>query len=176
MSQPVPPSGNGVLVGAPHTSAWDFFFMLGITWSLGLRMHFLAKHTLFRPAPLGWFMRACGGIPVDRTHPAGIVDDLVARVRAGEQFYLVIAPEGTRRPGARWKSGFYRIATDAGLPVTLGYIDRTTMTAGLGPTFTPSGDVRADMDLVRAFYRDISGVRPSPRPEPRLAEEDRGDA
>src|SRR5690606_36896963 len=102
--------------------------------------------------------------------PAGLVDDLVARMAAGERFYLVVTPEGTRS-GSGWKSGFYRIARAADLPVTLGYVDRTTMTTGLGPTIELTGDVRADMDVVRAFYADKSGVVPARRTEPRLRDE-----
>lgn len=166
----VPADGTGILIGAPHTSNWDFLFMLAICWSQGLHIRYLGKRSLFTP-PFGPLMRALGGIPVDRSNPAGLVDDLVARVRAGERFYLVITPEGTRSKTEFWKSGFYRIAREAGLPVTLGYVDRPTRTSGLGLTMTITGDVRADMDRVRAFYADKSGVVPSRRTEPRLREE-----
>lgn len=170
-TEPIDRDGAGILVGAPHTSNWDFIHMLAITARAGVPVRYLGKHTLFKP-PFGWLMRALGGIPVDRRAPAGLVDELVSRVAAGEKFYLVVTPEGTRSKGEYWKSGFLRIAREAGLPVTLGYVDRTTMTAGLGPTFTPSGDVRADMELVRAFYADTAGHTPSRRTEPRLREED----
>jgi len=116
-------------------------------------------------------MRAIGGIPVDRANPAGVVDALVRRIRDGEVFGLVVTPEGTRGGVEHWKSGFYRVAREAGLAVTLGYVDRTTMTTGLGPTLTLTGDVGADMDAIRAFYSDKSGLRPSRRVEPRLREE-----
>ena len=165
----VPVDGTGVILGAPHTSYWDFLLMLGIAGEAGLTYRWLGKHQLFR-GPAGPVMRALGGIPVDRRDPAGLVDDLVARMQAGERFYLVVTPEGTRN-GSGWKSGFYRIARATDLPVTLGYIDRTTMTAGLGPTLRLTGDVGADMDLVRAFYADKAGVVPSRRTEPRLREE-----
>ncbi len=169
-SQPVPRDGVGLLIGAPHTSNWDFVFMLAITWQLGLHIRFLGKRSLFA-GPLGPLMRALGGIPVDRANPAGLVDEVIARVRAGERFYLVVTPEGTRGRAALWKSGFYRIARDTGLPITLGYVDRRTMTTGLGPTLRPTGDVAADMDLIRAFYADKSGLHPENRTEPRLREE-----
>jgi 1-acyl-sn-glycerol-3-phosphate acyltransferase len=104
-----------------------------------------------------------------------VVGDVVARIRAGEVFGLVVTPEGTRGTGAYWKSGFYRIAREAQLPVTLGYVDRTTMTTGLGPTIQLTGDVRTDMDVIRAFYADKSGLRPELRTVPRLREEDAGD-
>lgn len=169
-----PESGAGVLVGAPHTSNWDFILMLGIAWDLGLSVRYLGKDSLFK-GPFGGVMRALGGIPVDRENPAGLVEGLVARAEAGERFYLVVTPEGTRAAGKYWKSGFLRIARGANLPITLGYVDRDTMTTGLGLTFVPSGDVGHDMDIVRGFYADKSGLHPDKRTEPRLREEDAGD-
>lgn len=168
-SEPVPPDGAGILIGAPHTSNWDFVLMLAIAGEADLRFHWLGKHTLFRGVA-GPLMRALGGIPVDRRDPAGLVDEIVARLGGGERFYLVVTPEGTRR-GDGWKSGFYRIARATGLPVTLGYVDRTTRTTGLGPTIELTGDVRADMDVVRAFYADKAGHTPGRRTEPRLRDE-----
>ncbi|MGF0118331.1 1-acyl-sn-glycerol-3-phosphate acyltransferase [Promicromonospora sp. Marseille-Q5078] len=168
-SEPVPPQA-GVLVGAPHTSNWDFVLMLAIAWRLGLDVRWLGKHTLFA----GWrgpVMRALGGIPVDRRDPSSVVEDVLARVRAGEVFHLVVTPEGTRS-GDGWKSGFYRISRAADLPVTLGYVDRTTMTTGLGPTLRLTGDVGGDMDAIRAFYADKAGLRPGKRTEPRLRDEE----
>lgn len=169
-----PHDGAGILIGAPHTSNWDFVLMLGIAWEQGIPFRWLGKHTLFTGVA-GPLMRGLGGIPVDRRDPAGLVDDLVARVRSGERFYLVVTPEGTRS-GQGWKSGFYRIARETGWGVTLGYVDRTTMTTGLGPTIRLTGDVRADMEVVRAFYADKSGFRPERRTEPRLAAEQVGAA
>ena len=165
------PSRPTVLIGAPHTSNWDFVLMLAIAWRLRIHLRWLGKESLFR----GWrgpIMRGLGGIPVDRANPQSVVSDVVGRVRSGEVFGLVVTPEGTRGAGAYWKSGFYRIAREAGMPVTLGYVDRTTMTTGLGPTIELTGDVSADMDAVRAFYADKSGLRPENRTEPRLREED----
>lgn len=165
----VPVDGAGLLIGAPHTSNWDFVLMLAIAGEADLTFRWLGKHTLFRGVA-GPLMRALGGIPVDRRDPAGLVDELVARLGGGERFYLVVTPEGTRR-GDGWKSGFYRIARATGLPVTLGYVDRTTRTTGLGPTLALTGDVRADMDVIRAFYADKAGHTPSRRTEPRLRDE-----
>ena len=168
-SEPAPDRPT-VLLGVPHTSNWDFVLMLGISWRLGMRIHWLGKSSLFR----GWrgpLMRRLGGIPVDRSDPSSVVADVVARVRSGETFGLVVTPEGTRGSGAYWKSGFYRIAREAGLPVTLGYVDGTRRTTGLGPTIELTGDVAADMTVIRAFYADKSGMRPQYRTEPRLREE-----
>ena len=164
------PDRPTLLIGAPHTSNWDFVFMLAITWRLGIPIHWLGKTSLFR----GWrglIMRRLGGIPVDRDAPQRVVADVVARLRAGEVFSLVVTPDGTRSGRTHWKSGFYRIARETGMPVTLGYVDRTTMTTGLGPTFELTGDLPRDMNRIRAFYADKSGRRPEHRVEPRLREE-----
>ncbi|MDN6241400.1 1-acyl-sn-glycerol-3-phosphate acyltransferase [Corynebacterium variabile] len=170
------PNRPTVLIGAPHTSNWDFILMLGIAWRLDMNVHWLGKDSLFTGWK-GWkgaVMRALGGIPVDRAHPDGLVDDLVDRLRSGETFGLVVTPDGTRGGHTHWKSGFYRIARETGLPVTLGYVDRTTMTTGLGPTIILSGDVAADMGIIRDFYADKAGYIPENRVEPRLRDEDAG--
>jgi len=164
------PDRPTILIGAPHTSNWDFVFMLAITWRLDMRIRWLGKKSLFR----GWrgpIMKGLGGIPVDRAAPSSVVSEVLDRIRSGDVFGLVVTPDGTRSGSTHWKSGFYRIAREAQIPVTLGYVDRTTMTTGLGPTFELSGDVSRDMDRIRAFYKDKSGVRPQHRVEPRLREE-----
>ena len=164
-----PVAGARLLIGAPHTSNLDFALMLGIAWDARLPVRWLGKRELFRGIG-GPVMRALGGIPVDRANPAGLVDEVVARARREPGFVLVVTPDGTRT-STRWRSGFYRIARAAGLPVTLGFVDSTTMSTGLGPTIALTGDVAADMDRIRAFYADKAGVRPERRTEPRLADE-----
>ena len=116
-------------------------------------------------------MTRLGGIPVDRDAPGRVVAEVVERIRSGEVFSLVVTPDGTRSGHTHWKSGFYRIARETGMPVTLGYVDRTTMTTGLGPTFELTGNVAHDMERIRAFYADKAGARPEHRVEPRLREE-----
>lgn len=165
-----PPKDGGILIGAPHTSNWDFVIMLALAWRWGISVRYLGKASLFK-RPFGPIMRALGGIPVNRENPSHLVPELVAELRS-ERAYLVVTPEGTRAAVPYWKSGFYRIARESGLDVTLGYVDRRTMTAGFGPTLTLTGDVGADMDLVRAFYADKVGIRPAGDSTPRLRSED----
>jgi 1-acyl-sn-glycerol-3-phosphate acyltransferase len=100
-----------------------------------------------------------------------MVRELVREARSGEPFLLILAAEGTRTKGEYWKSGFWRIARSANLPIALAFIDGPTRTAGFGPTITATDDVVADMDRVRAFYRDKRGIHPERRTEPRLREE-----
>lgn len=169
VSEPAPDRPT-VLIGAPHTSNWDFVFMLAISWRLDMRIRWLGKNSLFT----GWrgpIMRRLGGIAVDRDAPSAVVSEVLARIESGDVFGLVVTPDGTRQGHSYWKSGFYRIAREAQLPVTLGYVDSTTKTTGLGPTIDLTGDVSADMDRIRAFYADKSGKIPAHRVEPRLREE-----
>lgn len=169
-SEPPPATGSAVLIGAPHTSNWDFVIMLAISWAHGFSPKWLGKHTLFK-APFGGLMKALGGIPVNRENPGRLVADLVAMAKSGKRFFLVVTPEGTRQRKTYWKSGFYRIAQEAGLPVVLGYVDSATRTAGLGQMITLTGDVDKDMDKVREFYADKHGIHPEDFTPPRLREE-----
>lgn len=168
---PPPPGGGGILIGAPHTSNWDFVTMLALAWTWGINVRWLGKNSLFQ-RPFGPLMRALGGIPVQRDDPHGLVAQLVTQVRQSGPTYLVITPEGSRTAVTYWKSGFYRIALETGMTVTLGYVDRRTMTTGLGPTLTMTGDVHFDMDAIRAFYAGKVGARPGGERIPRLRAED----
>ena len=144
--------------------------MLMIAWSNGRSPQVLVKKSFFK-APMGWLMRRTGGIPLDRANPGATIRALLEEAEGPNPFLLVIAAEGTRGKGEFWKPGFYRISQQTGLPITLGFVDGPTRTLGMGPTFSPSGDVVDDMDFIRAFYADKFGIRPANRTEPRLREE-----
>ncbi len=161
---------NGILVGAPHTSNWDFVMMLLIMWRGGVTPRVLIKHTLFK-GPLGWLLPRLGGVSLDRDNPGAVVRELVREARSGEPFLLILAAEGTRTKGEYWKSGFWRIARAANLPISLAFVDGPSRTAGFGPTIVASKDVVEVMDQVREFYRDKRGIHPERRTEPRLREE-----
>jgi 1-acyl-sn-glycerol-3-phosphate acyltransferase len=161
---------TGIFVGAPHTSNWDYVLTLLVAWHGGLSPRILVKKEFFH-GPVGRLLRLTGSVPVDRHNPAGVVDELAAQARSGEPFVLVLAAEGSRSKAEYWKSGFYRLSQQTGLPILLGFVDGPTKTAGIGPSLTPSGDVKADMDLIRAFYADKRGLYPEARTEPRLREE-----
>lgn len=161
--------GPRLLIGAPHTSNRDFVIMLAIAWDARLAVKWLGKRELFQ-GPFGRVMHWLGGIPVDRDDPAGLVDRVVELARSDPRAAIVVTPDGTRS-STQWRSGFYRIAYEAGVPVTLGFVDSTTRTSGLGPTVHLTGDVVSDMDRIRAFYADKRGINPERTTEPRLADE-----
>ncbi len=131
-----------VLIVAPHTSNWDF--PTGVWVKLAMRMggRFVGKHTLFR-GPLGVFMRWLGGVPVDRTSAAGFVEETARVVRESERMTLVVAPEGTRKRSDKWKSGFYRIAVAAGVPIFPVGFDYRRKVIRFDPLFHPTGRLRA---------------------------------
>jgi 1-acyl-sn-glycerol-3-phosphate acyltransferase len=144
--------------------------MMLIAWANGARPQALVSHTYFKGV-MGWVLRRTGGIPLDRQDPGAAIRALLEEAQSGQHFLLAIAPEGTRSKGEHWKPGFYRIAQQTGLPISLGFVDGPTRTLGIGPTFEPTGHVKTDMDFVRAFYADKQGIRPENRTEPRLREE-----
>ena len=154
-----PPPRKSVVVFHPHTSNWDFPIGLLAKWVVGIDFRWIGKRSLFA-SPLGAWFRRRGGIPVDRADPRGVVEELVARFDAESDFALVITPEGTRRRTDHWKSGFYRIAMAAGVPVGLAFLDRPTRTVGIGAWIALSGDVARDLDAMRAFYADKRGWTP----------------
>ena len=168
---PPPADPVMVLVAAPHTSNWDFPLMLLMAWKAGLSPRWLGKREMF-DGLLGPLFRRLGGVTVDRNNPAGLVDDLAAQARTEDSLCIVVPAEGTRTKGEYWKSGFYRIAQTAEIPIVLSYLDGPSRAGGFGSRIVPSGDVGADMDLIRAFYADKAGVKPKNKTEPRLREED----
>jgi 1-acyl-sn-glycerol-3-phosphate acyltransferase len=148
----VPDVRKMVLIVAPHTSNWDF--PVGLTAKLALRLGgtFIGKHTLFR-WPFGVFMRALGGIPVDRKAATGFVSEVARVLREADRMTVVLAPEGTRRRIAQWKSGFYRIAVEAGAPILPVGFDYSRKVVFFAPLLHPTGDYDVDLPRLRAHYR-----------------------
>lgn len=163
---------KGILVGAPHTSNWDWVLTMLLAWDSSVQIRLLVKESLF-VGPLGWILKATGAVRLDRDNPGATIRALLDDAETDETFLLGIAAEGTRSNGDYWKSGFYRISQQTGLPITLAYLDAPTRTVGWGPTFALTGDVGADMDRLREFYADKRGIKPEGATVPRLREEDR---
>src|SRR5689334_14165978 len=111
-----------ILIGAPHTSNWDFVLFLGVIFTLRANVRFMGKAELFRN-PFGGFFYYCGGVPVDRKKATGLVEQMVEACNKSDQFILTIAPEGTRHHVTEWKRGFYHIAKNAGIPIVMAKVD-----------------------------------------------------
>ena len=104
-------------------------------------------------------MRWVGGRPVDRSSSRGVVAQTVAQIQAADRFILALAPEGTRKRVVEWRTGFWRVAKEAGLPIVLGFFDYGTRTVGFGPVIWP-GDLETDLQTIQQFYRTKTARRP----------------
>lgn len=154
----VPDLPKFVVAVAPHTSNWDFVIGAAAMFALDLDLAFIGKHTLFR-GPFAPLLRGMGGIPVDRSKPHGVVDDSVAAFSCMERRVLALAPQGTRSPVARFKTGFLHIARGAGVPILLAALDYEAKCVRLGPTFNPGADVEADRTWVESHFASVRGKR-----------------
>jgi 1-acyl-sn-glycerol-3-phosphate acyltransferase len=163
-----------VVIFAPHTSAWDFPLLLCVRAAFGQRVSYLAKSTLFR-FPIAGLLRWSGAIPVERTERRHLVQSLVEIFRQRSELWIALSPEGTRERTDHWKSGFYHIAREAGVPLLLGFIDAEKRECGFGGLFELSGDVESDMAQLRAFYASKRGIRPECEGEIRLLHADDSD-
>ena len=158
------PAAQGVVIVYPHTSNWDFVVGILAKWAMGIPVRFWAKDTLFRPALFGAWLRGVGGVPVVRSSPQGLVDDTVRQLQehaAGNRlFWLAVTPEGTRslRPG--WKSGFYRVAVQAGVPLGMASLDFGRREVRFTQFLQLAGDEARDMAAIAAHFADVRGCKP----------------
>ena len=141
-----------IILGAPHTSNWDFVFFAGGVRRLGIAPNFIGKHTLFK-WPMTRFMKDMGGIPVDRTRRGKYVEAVIEAIHRKDRMALVIAPEGSRTSDGRWRSGFWHIARGAGIPIVPAWVDNATMKGGIGEPVWTSDDFHADLARLAEFYR-----------------------
>ena len=155
----IPNARKLVLIVAPHTSNWDFVVGFAAKLALSLRAKYLGKDSLFR-APWGWFFRITGGIPVDRGNSHRVVEQVVAEFARRDQMVLALAPEGTRKKVAEWRSGFWHIARGAGVPILMVAFDFGTREIRLGPALMPGEDLATDMARIRAHYATVRGRNP----------------
>jgi 1-acyl-sn-glycerol-3-phosphate acyltransferase len=152
----LPDTPKFVLIAAPHTSNWDLPVMLSLAFAFRTGLFWMGKDTLFR-RPFGAIMRWLGGIPIDRSKSHNVVEQSAEHFRKAESLVMVVPPEGTRQKVRYWKTGFYRIAESAGVPIALGFLDYRRKVGGFGPTVVPTGDIEADMETIQAFYANITG-------------------
>lgn len=150
---------KAVLIAAPHTSNWDGFWAIVYKVYVGIDIRFFVKDTMFW-FPMNILLRSFGGIPLDRNRASSAVNEAIAAFDNNEYFYFGLAPEGTRSKTKGWKSGFYRIAEGANVPVVLGFLDYGNRRLGLGPILTLTGDKDVDLAICESYYSSISGRWP----------------
>ena len=148
-----------IIAIVPHTSNIDFPVGVNVILSMGLRLEFMGKKSLFWE-PQGTILRWFGGVPVDRNAPGGSVGSAIEQFNNRDKFVLVITPEGTRGRVDKWKTGFYRIAHGASIPIVPAGFDYGTKTIKIGRPLWTSGDMEADFAKLREFYADIQARYP----------------
>jgi 1-acyl-sn-glycerol-3-phosphate acyltransferase len=145
-----------VIIVAPHSSGWDAWWGMAAKVAYGVHVDFMGKKELFR-GPVGWILRELGGFPVDRQAPAGIIDQVVERMQKSDRMWLALAPEGTRQAVERWKSGFWKIARRADVPVFCVWFHYPDKVIGLGPMVELTDDMDADLVRIRAMFKGRVG-------------------
>jgi len=159
------PSRQGVLIAYPHTSNWDFVVGVLAKWAMGLQVAFWGKDSLFRVPLFGAWLRWLGGIPVDRFNANGVVGDMARRFEQARQhddyLWLALAPEGTRRWQPHWRSGFYQVALQAGVPLGLAFFDYRRKRVGVLGFLPLTGDRAADLRAIGAAYAGVAGKHPA---------------
>ncbi len=146
-----PPVPKAVVIVYPHTSNWDFVVGILARYAVAIPIRFVGKDSLFRP-PFGGLFRRLGGIPVNRRRSTGFVDGLIEAFDKTESLYLAIAPEGTRSKVSHWKSGFYRVAVAARVPLGLAFIDYSLREVGIDTWMELSGNETEDLARIRDYY------------------------
>lgn len=152
--EPIVEEEKCIMLGVPHTSVWDFFISYLYYTSVGGHARCMVKKEFFFP-PMGWLLRAMGGVPVDRSNATAMMMSIIHEMEAPGTFHLAIAPEGTRKPVKRWKTGFHTIARSTGASVYLGYFDWRTKRVGRGQKVELTDDARADMVRIQAMYEEM---------------------
>jgi 1-acyl-sn-glycerol-3-phosphate acyltransferase len=150
---------KGVILAVPHTATRDFPIGLGASYTMTCKHGFLGKKELF-DGPFGFIFRALGGIPVDRSSKHNMVDQVAELINKEDEFFLVMAPEGTRTRTERWKTGFYHIAKKIDAPIILGYIDFKRKHTGLEKVFWPTENEEADFEAIEKFYSNVTAMYP----------------
>lgn len=153
----VPKLSKYVIVAAPHTSNWDGVLLLAVSQALELPLAFMIKDDWVK-GPMGPLMKRLGAVAINRSKKTNVVEQMIEEFAQRDALALVIPPEGTRKRAEMWKSGFYHIARGANVPVVPAYIDVGRKRIGLGEPIELTGDARADMDRIRAFYEKARPV------------------
>ncbi len=116
----------------------------------------MGKHTMFI-SPFKGLLKRLGGMPINRTQKGNTVEAMAREFNKADRLIVTIAPSGTRKQVSKWKTGFYRIAVEAGVPIVCGFVDYKQKFVGIGPTISPTGDLNTDMERLQQFYQDKPG-------------------
>jgi len=148
-----------VICVAPHTSYWDYVVGMAFYKAIGGKPQVLMKKEMFF-FPLGNLLKLVGALPVDRKKRTSLSEQMVAQFNSKSSLQLAIAPEGTRSKNPHWKTGFYYIALNAGVPIVLAFIDYSKKEVGLKRIFYPTGSANEDIEEIKNYYKDVRAKHP----------------
>lgn len=148
-----------VIAVAPHTSNQDFFVGIAAALALDLKIRFLGKHSIF-VWPVKRLLLSLGGIPVDRSHPHGVVGQVVAEFEQQDSLLLGLSPEGSRKKVENWRSGFWFIAKQAKVPICLVGLDYRNKQLVFGPCFSTGENFAEDLRHMRLFFQQVTAKYP----------------
>jgi len=146
---------KSVIIQAPHTSNWDFVLGIMAALSTGIKFRFIIKKEWNKPI-IGSLLQQLGAIFIDRSKSTGLTQQIIAQFKTMEEGHIIFTPEGTRSRVTQWKSGFYIIAHEAQLTISLAYIDYASKRIGIDHTLYPTGNMKEDGKKIRKFYQKIS--------------------
>jgi len=149
-----------IIVGAPHTSNWDFIYARIALYIYGYKIRYLIKDSVLKNPIASWFFRVTGAIPVNRSKSNNLTGELAELLKNEDMLYLAIPPEGTRKRVKRWKTGFYRVAIDCNIPIALAFLDYKNKQAGFMKIFYPSGNMIEDFKVIESFYSPEMAANP----------------
>ena len=149
-----------IIVGAPHTSNWDFIYARLGLYIFDYKIRYLIKDSMFKNPVAAWFFRVTGGIPVNRSKSTNLTGELAQLLKNADTLYIAIPPEGTRKRVMRWKTGFYRIAIDCNIPIALAFLDYKKKQAGFIKILYPTGNMIEDFKVIESFYSPEMAAKP----------------
>lgn len=156
---PPPSIKKMIIVEAPHTSNWDYFYGMLCVMSIGIKVNVIIKKEMFF-WPLGPILKALGGVPIDRSGSSNKVEAIASLFDKREKLYLAITPEGTRSLSTSWKKGYYYIALKAKVPILLSSLDYKKKEGRFGDTFIPTGNYEKDYKIIADFYKGVTAKYP----------------
>lgn len=162
----LPPNVHrAVMIAAPHTSNWDFVWTRAAFFIMKVPVRYTVKKELLT-FPLNLILKPLGAIGIDRTKKnesgerQSMTEAMIALFEGEDKMIVLVTPEGTRSYNPNWKTGFYRVAEGANVPILCGFLNYETKTAGVGISVYPNGELDEQMEEIKAFYRPIKGKFP----------------
>ena len=148
-----------LVICAPHTSNWDFFFAKCYGYILGISPGYLAKSELFLPI-LGKILKWNGAIPIYRSSSNNMVTQIVEMYNQRNNLIIGLSPEGTRSRVDRWKTGFYHIAHQADIPILFLKIDYKYKEIGVFNQLIPTGNYKKDILFIEKEFASVHAKKP----------------